>query len=499
MSESVLDAARRLTAGPEFVPAARLIDALGPLVADAEASRANARLARAGRGGNATTTAARRRAGRERVVRDRLHRLVHDGELEAAGEGADRVYRQRAESVTEKPKPGREFVPLEQLVLDPRLQMRELGPNGETYHEATVAAYCEAEERGDKFPPLEVVDDGRRKYLLAGFNRVEMYRRRGVNTVEAWSYPGTFEDARFWALSENSRHGKPRTPADCRRAFDTLINDPKLREQVVAAAKKPGAGGIQRLLARACGLSAGAVGKYLADAGWRAVRRKGDQEETRLERIDPAADPAHKERAETARRATAPPAARLIDPAVPEADVEEGEVAAAEPDDGGEAEAADDDAEEPLFTVPPPPPHPALAGGARPGQFVAARGMADQLLRDLRSVRTTLEQYCAGRGGAYLRRVTVGGEPLVRQQRDPSARPGVVRPDVWRSALLELLIAAVRRTRVARECAGCGGEGCRACTQTGFIPEVAAGGKVEGPELAFGDPWAMPDEPAGEG
>ena len=67
-------------------------------------------------------------------------------------------------------KPRREWVPLDRLIRDPRLQMRASLADGLT-DPATVERYREEMADGDVFPPLEVVSDGASYWLVDGFQR----------------------------------------------------------------------------------------------------------------------------------------------------------------------------------------------------------------------------------------------------------------------------------------------------------------------------------------
>jgi hypothetical protein len=175
-----------------------------------------------------------------------------------------------------KPKPKREWLPLDLLTFDARLQFRVF-PDGKTYDEATVEAYREARADGAVFPPLEAVHEviGKKTvtWVFGGFHRGEMLRRDGANSVEVDVYPGTFLDARFWALSQNAGHGRHRSPAECRNAFDALLADPLLLARVIEFGKRNG--GTGRAIARACGLSHGVIDKYTAAAGLRVDRLTG--------------------------------------------------------------------------------------------------------------------------------------------------------------------------------------------------------------------------------
>ncbi|WP_439630869.1 hypothetical protein [Gemmata sp.] len=175
-----------------------------------------------------------------------------------------------------RPKPRRVTLPLERLLFDTAFQVR-----GEPFNEEHVRRLVEAHEDGERFEPLEVAEVARPGrsaadpwlYVIDGFNRGEAYRRRGVSGVECLVFAGTREDAELWALSSNARHGMQRTPDDCRRAFDRLVSNPLLLARVIEAGKR--AGGTGRAIAKACGISHGAVNVYVQAAGLRVDRITG--------------------------------------------------------------------------------------------------------------------------------------------------------------------------------------------------------------------------------
>ena len=184
-----------------------------------------------------------------------------------------------ANMLAKRPKPTREWLPLETLKFPPQLQLRDL-PDAVLADgcipadPATVALYREQRADGAEFPPLEVVKEvvGKKTnlWVFAGFTRGEMYRLDGVASVECLVYAGSFKDAEFWALSENSRHGKTRTPEECRKAFDKLVDSPSLLGRVLDSCKA--GGGIQKGIATACGLSDSTVADYLKSRGKKADR-----------------------------------------------------------------------------------------------------------------------------------------------------------------------------------------------------------------------------------
>lgn len=312
--ETLTDAVRRLLSTDRWVPLPGIVEAVGGLVTAAKADAARVRLAASGR------DVSDPHIGRERVCQETVQHMVQKGDVEAIGRGDARQYRLRGERlvIQKRPKPKREWLPLEKLTFDARLQLRWF-PDGKLFDEATVEAYREARQNGAEFPPLEVVEEQQGKRTLywafGGFHRGEMFRREGVNSVECLVYPGTFDDARFWALSQNSNHGRPRSADECRLAFDRLIDHPELLDRVMQTVKE--SGGVQRSIAAACGLSVSVVGKYLEAKGLQADRRTGKLvpiPKPAVEATVPALAPAPKQPA-AAPAADAPPARASVAPA----------------------------------------------------------------------------------------------------------------------------------------------------------------------------------------
>lgn len=548
--DTLIGAVRRAIAGGEWHTAFAVEFTLGRLVPDGLALKTYERLARAG-GAEARTRAERLGIGQARVVREKLQRLVTDGHAEAIGDGPSRAYRLKGcEVLKPRPKPERKFVPLERLTFDFRLQMRaDLADlvNGVevpvTYNAAWVKHLLAAAEDGAEFPPLEAVLETRGKretyWVFAGFNRGEVYRRQARPSVEVLVYPGTFLDAKRWAAPSNATHGLNRTPADCRRAFDAVFADETLRAEVLAAAREKGLG-VYRAFARACGIGHGIVGKYLERHGYRAVR-KGTQADGGIEPI-PASPPPPPADSPLSNQG-GPPGPIALDPLAP-ADWRAAPVA--ELDLGGRVEDAlrkcsvatvgdladrleDGDTfglrltdvldlkeavrehrekyepceYEPVQataaeTQAPPSPivvPPSQSAETRAGQFAADRAVMDQVLRNLKAAAEGIDRLCGGPGGEFLRRVQVGGRPLVVKRPAPT-KPGIVRPDVHRSPPLDALARACRACRVDHPCKGCDGHGCRACRLAGFVPADESLLKVQDGAAGFdfGDPWDAPQE-----
>lgn len=277
-------AARTLLASGRWVTAAEYADLLGDALTPEAAEQCYARLCRAG-WKDLADPAERIRLGRVRLAQQALQRLVQRGEAEGIGEGTARTFRivgtgnRETEMFAPRPKPKPETVPLERLTFSPDLQMRHIfDEKGEQrlFSEEWVAELLAQREAGAVFEPLEAVKEERKGkepvyWVFRGFHRGEVYRRAGVNSVEVLVYPGTPADAQFYALAENSKQPLPRTPDDCRRAFDTMLDTPHLFRRVMEAA--PDEAGVYRAMMAACGLSKGAVGKYLKARGLHVDRK----------------------------------------------------------------------------------------------------------------------------------------------------------------------------------------------------------------------------------
>jgi hypothetical protein len=115
-------------------------------------------------------------------------------------------------------------VPIDELVIDPKLQCRETMIN-----EDTVEEYLQAMKRGDEFPPLLAVRAGKQLLLVEGRHRLEAARRLGLKKVKVLVISGTREDAIWLAAAANKDHGLRRTNADKERAVKTALAQPRAK------------------------------------------------------------------------------------------------------------------------------------------------------------------------------------------------------------------------------------------------------------------------------
>lgn len=413
-----------------------------------------------------------------------------------------------------RPKPKTESVPFERLVFVPRLQMRD-GLPAEPPDDPAVKAACwrtgedkklvcvadpkVARDLADTldddesavFDALEVVRaPGKAKksqpvlYVFGGFTRGAAYALNGKrSSVPCNVYEGTWEDALFYALSENHKNKQSRGAV--RKAIDTLLDSTLLMERVRTEARK--AGGLHRAIAVACRVSPSSVTDALR------ARGKSVQGMKLVDRQTQQSDGG----------------SNLCGSAQSQVEVIASEPAATAPGDSPSVPTVPPLAPPPPGPIPPPPPPPppeqaiapmqawssdapepeaapAVAAVAQPdvrddaaglvadvkSRFARERVLADKILRALREVATDLDALLSGPCGAMVQRVSVAGSPLfVKRSVRHRSGTGTTERAEWASAAIASVAEALRRTRPRTACAACRGEGCPACKGFGFVPD----------------------------
>jgi ParB-like chromosome segregation protein Spo0J len=105
-------------------------------------------------------------------------------------------------------------IPLNQIVLDPRLNLRD------RLDDDTVSRYAEAWTR---LPPITVYQIKNRFFLADGFHRHAAAVQLGRRTIPAEIRPGSFEEALDFVAGANLFHGLPLTRAERRRAIEVKL------------------------------------------------------------------------------------------------------------------------------------------------------------------------------------------------------------------------------------------------------------------------------------
>lgn len=104
-------------------------------------------------------------------------------------------------------------IELARLTLDPRLQPRD------RIDDALVKAYAEDMGRGDMFPPIRAVQNGKAIWVVDGWHRVHAAKSLGLAEIAAHVTPGSFEDAEDLSFTVNRDHGLRRTHQDVQTAI----------------------------------------------------------------------------------------------------------------------------------------------------------------------------------------------------------------------------------------------------------------------------------------
>lgn len=102
-------------------------------------------------------------------------------------------------------------------------------------NEEAVAEYSERMLAHDQFPPIDVVYDAKEYFLVDGFHRVQAAQRAGITSFQCNVYPGTLNDAVWFALGANSKNGLRRGAADKHRAIELALSKfPEKTQQQIA-------------------------------------------------------------------------------------------------------------------------------------------------------------------------------------------------------------------------------------------------------------------------
>ncbi len=105
-------------------------------------------------------------------------------------------------------------VPLDDLVLDPNLNLRD------RLDDFTVERYADS---WDRLPPITVYNIDDRLLVADGFHRHAAAVMLGKRTIRAEIIEGTFTDALDFVASVNLFHGLPLTRAERRRAVEVKL------------------------------------------------------------------------------------------------------------------------------------------------------------------------------------------------------------------------------------------------------------------------------------
>lgn len=150
-------------------------------------------------------------------------------------------------------------VPVADIILDPRLQMRE------TMDFAVIDDY--AEHLFDLPPGKIVMGEGGIMWLTGGWHRYHANVKAKQTTMPCTVREGTFQDALKEAAGENFGHGIRRTDADKKRAVKALLSEPLWADRS------------DRMIAEACHVSHPLVAKVRAEMAEANSQSQSDKED----------------------------------------------------------------------------------------------------------------------------------------------------------------------------------------------------------------------------
>lgn len=92
-------------------------------------------------------------------------------------------------------------------------------------NEVVTQEYAALMRDGVQFPPVVLFDDGKRKYLVDGFHRLNAAKRAGKQTIEVEVHMGEKYSGFLYSLKANAAHGLQRTNEDKRHGVLKLLED----------------------------------------------------------------------------------------------------------------------------------------------------------------------------------------------------------------------------------------------------------------------------------
>ena len=113
--------------------------------------------------------------------------------------------------------PTRRTLKLDDIVIDAGTQARA------EVDQDTVDRFADEVNDGNEYDAVSVFHDGEANYLADGFHRYAAFRKLEREEIDADVHSGTREEALWFALGANSRHGRRMTPADKRHAIEVAL------------------------------------------------------------------------------------------------------------------------------------------------------------------------------------------------------------------------------------------------------------------------------------
>ncbi|MGA7934301.1 MAG: hypothetical protein WCA35_12200, partial [Kovacikia sp.] len=123
------------------------------------------------------------------------------------------------------------------ILIEPELQMRACFGQSESVQEATVEDYMQVLEGGESLSPVILFQVGDALLLADGFHTLAAHKRLGRQEIEARIIEGTTQDAIWYAIQANAKHGLSMTREDKQRAIIQAVRHfPQKSDREIARA-----------------------------------------------------------------------------------------------------------------------------------------------------------------------------------------------------------------------------------------------------------------------
>lgn len=115
-------------------------------------------------------------------------------------------------------------VPIKDIVTDCKTQHRPVDDDVMRRY-AVLIKEIEQTKNKDKFPPVEIITDGKSNFLWDGFHRYFAHLKLGKKYIEANVVNGTHRDAIYLSFSANKTNAFPRQPGTIKGIIEKLLKD----------------------------------------------------------------------------------------------------------------------------------------------------------------------------------------------------------------------------------------------------------------------------------
>ena len=115
-------------------------------------------------------------------------------------------------------------LPIKDICLDSGTQQRAVDDDVMKRYAALMQEYERAKD-GRKFPPVEIITDGKNNFLTDGYHRYFATLRLGKKYIEANIEEGTRRSAIFASFSANKTNAFPRQPGTAKGIVEKILKD----------------------------------------------------------------------------------------------------------------------------------------------------------------------------------------------------------------------------------------------------------------------------------